>query len=181
MHHRLLVAACGACLSWTVAAGGHPTLNASSGTASAQSQTTRPPQTAPSSQVVMTGCVERADQLVPAGGNATGTTVDSLDFVLTHAQVSDSPHPSSPGAIGTSGTRSGGAVGDNGIGAMYKLDGEIDTINPHVGHRVEITGTREPSGTGARPPSSTAINPSAANVPAIKVVSLRLLSETCAR
>jgi hypothetical protein len=170
MHRRLLVAACVAWMSAAVAAG-----------ASAQSQTPRVAPTGPSSQVVMTGCIERADQLVPSGGSTVGATVDSLDFVLTHAQVSDSPHPASPGAIGTSGRTAGGPVADNGIGAMYKLDGELDTINPHVGHRVEITGMREPTGTGAKPPSSTAVNPSPANAPVIKVESLRLLSETCAR
>ena len=64
---------------------------------------------------------------------------------------------------------------------MYKLDGQLETINPHVGHHVEITGTREPSATGAKPPSATAVNPSAANAPTIKVMSMRMLSETCAR
>jgi hypothetical protein len=129
----------------------------------------------------MTGCVERADQLMPAGGSVIGNTVDSLDFVLTHAELSGSPHSVTPAApVGTSG-RDAGTATDNGIGAMYKLDGETATINPHVGHHVEITGTREPSGTGAKPPSANAVNPSAANAPMIKVESIRMLGETCAR
>ena len=64
---------------------------------------------------------------------------------------------------------------------MYKLDGRLSTINPHVGHHVEITGTREPSTTEATPPSANAVNPSAANAPVIKVESLKMLGETCAR
>jgi hypothetical protein len=128
----------------------------------------------------MTGCVERADQLGPAGGSVVGNTVDSLDFVLTHAELADSPHPVTPAPTGTSGSASVAGT-DNGIGAMYKLDGQLDAINPHVGHRVEITGTREPSDAGAKPPSANAVNPSAANAPIIKVTSMRMLSETCAR
>jgi hypothetical protein len=64
---------------------------------------------------------------------------------------------------------------------MYRLDGEMESMNPHVGHHVEITGTRVASGTGATPPSSNAVNPSAANAPIVKVESVKMLSETCAR
>jgi len=125
----------------------------------------------------MSGCVERADQLIPAGGAPIASTADSLDFVLTHAELTDSPHPVTPAPTGTAGRTAGG----NGIGSMYKLDGRLDTINPHVGHHVEITGTREASATDAKPPSANAVNPSAANAPVIKVESLKMLSETCAR
>jgi hypothetical protein len=174
MHRALLAAACSAALSAAVAAQTPGSTNQSAGSPAPSTQA------APSATVVMRGCVERADQLVPAGGSVIGNTVDSLDFVLTHAQLADSPHPTTPAPVGTSGRDSGTAT-DNGIGAMYKLDGETETINPHVGHHVEITGTREPSGTGAKPPSANAVNPSAANAPTIKVESIRMLGETCAR
>ena len=131
-----------------------------------------------SSRVVLTGCVDRADQLIPAG-STIGTTVDSLDLVLTHAELADSPHPVSVAPTGTSGAS--GASGSNGIGSIYKLDGPLSTLNPHVGHRVEITGTRVPSATAAPPPSSNAVNPSAASAPTIKVESVKLIAETCAR
>jgi hypothetical protein len=126
----------------------------------------------------MTGCIDRADQLVPAGASTIGTTVDSLDFVMTHAELANSPHTVSPEPTGTSGTA---APGYNGIGAIYRLDGPLTTLNPHVGHRVEITGTREAGAPGAKPPSANAVNPSAANAPIIKVDSVKLLSETCAQ
>ena len=100
-------------------------------------------------RVVMTGCIDRADQLVPAGASTIGTTVDSLDFVMTHAELANSPHTVSPEPTGTSGTA---APGYNGIGAIYRLDGPLTTLNPHVGHRVEITGTREAGAPGAKPP-----------------------------
>jgi len=129
----------------------------------------------------MTGCVERADQVSQAGGGPVASTADSLDFVLTHAELADSPHPVAPAPTGTSGTATGSASKGNGIGSMYKLDVRIDAINPHVGHHVEITGTREPSATEATPPSANAVNPSAANAPVIKVESMKMLAETCAR
>ena len=113
---------------------------------------------------------------MPAGGGPVANTADSLEFVLTHAELADSPHPVTPAPTGTS-----GAIKDNGIGSMYKLDGRLDTINPQVGHHVEITGTREPSAMEAKPPSANAVNPSAANAPTIKVTAIRMLAETCAR
>jgi len=175
MHRALLAAACAACLS--VAAGAQTPAQGAAGSAGASADARGP---APSSTVVMTGCVERADQLTPSSGSPVGNSVDSLDFVLTHAQLGDSAHPVTPAPTGTSGSASPAGT-DNGIGSMYKLDGQLETINPHVGHHVEITGTREPSATGAKPPSATAVNPSAANAPTIKVMSMRMLSETCAR
>jgi hypothetical protein len=177
MYRALLGIACAAGLTIAAAAQA-PSQGTSqappSSTPAGRSATAPAPM--PSSQVVMSGCVERADQLMPAGGGPVANTADSLEFVLTHAELADSPHPVTPAPTGTS-----GAVKDNGIGSMYKLDGRIDTINPHVGHHVEITGTREPSATEARPPSANAVNPSAANAPTIKVDSIKMLGETCAR
>lgn len=175
MHRALLAVACAGCLS--VAAGAQAPAQGTAGSAGASADARGP---APSTNVVMTGCVERADQITPSSGSPVGNSVDSLDFVLTHAQLADGPHPVTPAPTGTSGSTAGVGI-DNGIGAMYKLDGPLGTINPHVGHHVEITGTREPSTTGAKPPSANAVNPSAANAPTIKVTSMRMLSETCAR
>jgi len=175
MYRALLGIACAASLTLCAAAQApaQGTSQAPSTSAPAGSSAAAP---MPSSQVVMRGCVERADQLIPAGASPVASTADSLEFVLTHAELADSPHPVTPAATGTS-----GAVSDNGIGSMYKLDGRLDTINPHVGHHVEIIGTREPSATEAKPPSANAVNPSAANAPVIKVESVRMLGETCAR
>jgi hypothetical protein len=176
MHRALLGIACAACLSAGTAAQA-PTSTPSTSTGGSAAVSSQ----APSPHVVMTGCVERADQLIPAGGTPVASTVDSLDFVLTHAQLADSPHPVTPAPTGTSGVAGTAAPRDNGIGSMYRLDGRLDTINPHVGHHVEITGTREASATEATPPSANAVNPTAANAPTIKVESVKMLGETCAR
>ena len=174
MHRALLGIVCATGLSAALAAQA-PGQGTSQAPKPAGSSNSAPSTSA----VVMRGCVERADQLIPAGGAPSATTADSLEFVLTHAELADSPHPVTPAPTGTAGAA--GAMKDNGIGTMYKLDGRLDTLNPHVGQHVEITGTREPSATEAKPPSANAVNPSAANAPVVKVESVRMLAETCAR
>jgi hypothetical protein len=130
----------------------------------AQTTTTTPQQqtttTKASEKITITGCVERADQLAAPG--AIGTTTDSLHFVLINS-------PSA--AVGTSGTKPGsGSSMDKG----YRLDGDLDTLNPHVGHKVEITGfVDEPATTNG---AATSVNG-----PMVKVQSVKMLAETCGR
>ena len=115
----------------------------------------RPPD---KDKITITGCVERADQV--ASPTATvGTTVDSLTFVLR------TPPPSE--TAGTSGTR---PAGDKG----YRLDGDVAKLNPHVGHKVEISGF-------VTEPAATSGAASSGEGPKVKVDSIKMLSETCAR
>src|SRR5262245_35225601 len=73
--------------------------------------------------VTVIGCVDRADQLSAASPD---TTVDSLSFVLTHASRDGEAASSRP----TTDTRSAAAQ----AGSIYRLDGAVATLNPHVGH-----------------------------------------------
>jgi hypothetical protein len=115
----------------------------------------RPPD---KDKITITGCVERADQVAGAA-STLGTTVDSLSFVLLTP-------PS--GTAGTSGTKNAGS--DKG----YRLDGDVKKLNPHVGHKVEISGfVDEPAATGG--------TAAAANGPKVKVESIKMLAETCGR
>jgi hypothetical protein len=116
-------------------------------------------------RVTVSGCVERADQVTP---NDTTTTVDSLSFVLIK--------PMADKATGTAGTVTADAARANTDTdpRLYRLDGTVDQLNSHVGQKVEIVGTvgtpTEPKGT---------ISP--ANVPRLKVESVKMLSATCPR
>jgi len=113
-------------------------------------------------KITISGCVERADQV--ASPASAGTTVDSLSFVLINA-------PSQ--TVGTSGSAEAGRR-DASMDKGYRLDGEVEKLNPHVGHKVEIAGTVvEPAATNAAA--------SSANGPKVKVESIKMLSETCAR
>ena len=135
----------------------------------AQPATTPQRTDATATKITLTGCVERADQMTPTG-TAT-TTVDSQSFVLIHATKSGTADSRSETA-GTSGTA------NTGKGSMYRLDTEASKLNPHVGHKVEVTGSLD--ATGSATPAS-ADPPSAENAPRLKVDTVKMLSETCAR
>jgi hypothetical protein len=113
-------------------------------------------------KITISGCVERADQV--ASSAAVGTTVDSLSFVLINTP---------PQAAGTSGV-AGSPRRDASMDKGYRLDAEVGKLNPHVGHKVEIAGT-------VVEPATTTGAASSANGPKVKVESIKMLSETCAR
>jgi hypothetical protein len=61
---------------------------------------------------------------------------------------------------------------------MYRLDAEAAKLNPHVGHKVEVTGALDAPAT---PAPAIADPPSAEHAPRLKVDTVKMLSETCAR
>jgi hypothetical protein len=121
-------------------------------------------------KITVTGCVERADQMTASGTAAT--TVDSLSFVLIHATRGGAAG-SRPAASGTSGTTANADKGN-----MYRLDADLSKLNPHVGHKVEVTGTLDTAGA---PTKVNPAPPSAENAPKLKVDTVKMLAETCAR
>lgn len=128
----------------------------------AQTSATAPqtPAAAKPEKITVTGCVERADQMADAG-TSVGTTTDSLHFVLINI-------PNEP--VGTSGAASPRPATDKG----YRLDADVDKLNPHVGHKVEITGFIDA-------PAATNTAATSANGPMVKVQTIKMLSETCGR
>jgi len=113
-------------------------------------------------KVTISGCVERADQVATPA--SAGTTVDSLSFVLINTP---------PQQVGTTGS-TGAANRETSMDKGYRLDAEVGKLNPHVGHKVEIAGT-------VMEPAMASGAASAANGPKVKVDSIKMLSETCAR
>ena len=68
------------------------------------------------------------------------------------------------------------------MGTNYILDGTASELTPHVGHRVEITGTLESSASAASSPSAGAAGtPSSASASAqkLKVTSVKMISADC--
>ena len=134
-------------------------------TLAVQTTTATPQQDAPTKapeKITITGCVERADEVASAG-STLGTTVDSLSFVLINLPPS--------GVTGTSGVKGASPAG---IDKGYRLDADVAKLNPHVGHKVEITGfVDEPAMTNAAA--------TAANGPKVKVETIKMISETCGR
>src|SRR5580765_6780548 len=79
--------------------------------------------------IVLTGCVEHADEVKVPGAN--DTTLDSLTFVLTKAAVATSSPTAAAVAVGTTGT----------LPSSYRLDASVEKLGSHVGQKVEISGT----------------------------------------
>jgi hypothetical protein len=118
--------------------------------------------------VTLTGCVDRADD-APAAAATAAADVDSLSFVLTHA-VKGAGADLKSETVGTSGR----AV-EPVKGATYRLDAPVEKLNGHVGHKVEVTGTLD---TTAAPKSG---DTAATSAPSLKVATVKMLDETCAR
>jgi len=129
--------------------------------AHAQQNPKAPPDRA---QLVLTGCIEHADEVKTA--IAADTTLDSLMFVLIKALPStSSPTAAATAAVGTTGT----------MPRTYRLDATVEKLGSHVGQKVEITGTladtpTEPAGAG-----------STANMPRVLVESVKVIDPTCPR
>jgi hypothetical protein len=118
-------------------------------------------------EITVTGCVERADQM--AAATTAGTAVDSLTFMLIHAEKGTADEVK---AAGTSGAK------DDARGTSYRLDADVPTLNPHVGHKVEVTGTLDAP---AAPAAKSVEPPGPASAPRLKVDHVKMVSETCAR
>ena len=87
-----------------------------------------------------------------------------MPFMLTNAATAGAGAP-----VATSGSGAG-AAGK----ASYRLDGTESTLTPHVGHKVEITGTLE-----ERPASAAAGASSNTSAGTLKVDSVKMVSTTC--
>jgi hypothetical protein len=145
-------------------------------------------QPAGGNRVTITGCVERADQLNASGGSTAGASVDSLDFVLIKAEAL-APSTSNPNAAASASSAADSAskpspVGTSGSSAapIYRLQAPVEKLNPHVGHKVEVTGTRDAvPAPGTSAPTPDPANPSTASAPRLVVESVKMLADSCGR
>lgn len=131
-------------------------------------QSSAPAASAPT--VTVTGCVERADQLVQSSANTLGTAVGSQDFALIKAAISGSGDKAPVGTAGSDAPKGPSAIRD-----IYLLDGKDEMLNPHVGHEVEIVGVRVPS---PHVETSTTVP---ARAPVLRVQSVKMIAESCSR
>ena len=105
------------------------------------------PPSSPASQagktVTFSGCIEKA----PAEAGASAATATPA-FILANAAPAGSASSSPSGTVGTS----GGAK----PAAKYRLDADAAKLTPHVGHKVEITGTVDEMSSSATSPHRAA-------------------------
>jgi hypothetical protein len=76
---------------------------------------------------------------------------------------------------GTSGSSASSAP----IASSYRLDAESSKLTPHVGHKVEITGTVEDAAAGAGAGAGAGASAGAASSPKLKVDNVKMVAATC--
>jgi hypothetical protein len=140
----------------------------------AQQSSQPPSQTTPSASasaksITVSGCVQRAEQAPTGTTGAAGAARSTTEtkFLLTNAAMSTS---GTAGAAGTAGTTPPSTA----VASEYRLDGDDAKLTPHVGHKVEITGTPEQPSTTTQAPAA-----SAANAPKLKVDAVKMIASTC--
>ena len=125
--------------------------------------------TASAKTITVTGCIQRAEQ--PPTTTTTGTAastrgMNETKFVLTNAA-------STTGTTATTGT-TGTTPSTTAVASEYRLDADDAKLTPHVGHKVEISGTAEQPPRTTQPPAA-----SAAKAPKLKVNTVKMISSTC--
>ncbi len=161
-------------------------------TAVIAAQTTSSPQTNTSSatkQVTVTGCLKQSPANTPSdaagaagaapttgAAGAAGAAGDSAgpSFVLTNATIAPSAAADSSGAASPTNPPAAGATSSS--AQTYRLIANPTALTPHVGKKVELTGTLEDQGSGTR---STARGASEASGPALRVQSGKIVADTC--
>ena len=132
-------------------------------------QTPAPSAASPATanSIVVQGCVEPSVNAVsstPDALKAGGSVSTATAFILTTDTKDDKP-------VGTSGSRASAA-----IAPTYQLSVEDSKLIPHVGHKVEISGTVSNSSSSSAAATSGGGLPPA---PTLKVENVKMIAETC--
>jgi len=127
---------------------------------SAQTPTSSPQA---SKQVTFSGCIEKAPTEAAAAPASPAGEAARTTFILTNAS------PAGAGAVGTTGAAN--------PATKYRLDVDDAKITPHLGHKVEVTGTVDQQPAAASSPSGAAA--SGAISPKLKVDSVKMLAASC--
>jgi hypothetical protein len=133
--------------------------------ASLLAQTSATSQSSSPKTITVSGCIQRATH-APTGtsGTAGAAAENDAKFTLTNASLS---------TTGTTGT-AGSMPPSTAVASEYRLDADDAKLTPHVGHKVEISGTVEQAASST--PSSAS---SAANAPKLKVDAVKMIASTC--
>jgi len=149
-------------------------------TAGQTSPAQRPTSTTASDRITVTGCLQRETATATAGTTGTSGTTSATSsasgFVLNVTPAS---------ASATTGSTAAGATttGTSGTASSYKLDAD-EKLTPHVGHKVEITGSVDksmstaPSGSTSTA-AGTSASASGSSAPKLKVDSVRMIAASC--
>jgi hypothetical protein len=140
-------------------------------------QTTPPPQTGtPTTDqkaFVVTGCLKEAPSSpTPSPTATTGTTG------TTGAAAGPSDAAPAPKYVLTNATMStADASGPPAGASTYKLIANTSALTPHLGKKVELTGTLEPAASGNSEANAT--SDANANGPTLRVQSGKIVGASC--
>jgi hypothetical protein len=139
------------------------------GAASPQAPARSAAQAAQPVNLSVEGCVQRGPLAPSTPSGAVGTTGSAASFILASA--------SKP--VGTSGAADASSVA---IAKTYRLDAEDSKLSPHVGHKVEITGTVDSAMERSSGPATSPDAPLAgiSNAPKLKVDTVKMIATNCA-
>jgi hypothetical protein len=163
-------------------------------TAAIIAQTTPPPQSNPSSagkQITVTGCLKAAPGAAPTAAGTAGTpgtagttgtasaagaateTAADMKFLLTNVAPSSGD---ASGGASTAGAAPAASAASTAPSQTYRLIANAASLSPHVGKKLELTGTVEDQDSGARASGSAV---SEANAPALRVSSGKVIAASC--
>jgi hypothetical protein len=155
---------------------------------SSQAPPTSAPQAPPTAQEPAQRPPTSTPPAVPPGASAKADNI-TVTGCIQRSPQSSAAAPSTPGAVGTAGSsRSDGgfmlnipkpggagaapnaspAPGASSAVSSYKLDADDSKLAPHVGHKVEITGSLDRAGSSS--PSSS---------PRLKVDNVKMIASSC--
>jgi len=135
---------------------------------STPADTTTPPAT--------TGTSGTAGTTASSAAGTTGAAPDAADakFLLTNVAPSAGDSAST---TGTTGTTTGSAATTGASATTYRLIANPAALSPHVGKKLELTGTLMDENSAAD--SSTAASGPEANAPKLKVEAGKVIAATC--
>lgn len=151
------------------------------------SSTSSTPQTRSSSpsasdQITVTGCLQRDTASATPGATGTSGSTSSASKSDTKFVLNVTPASSSSPSTSSTTSSTPSAAGTAGAASSYRLDADDAKLTPHVGHKVEITGTLDKSSSSTAPSGSTssAASPSSSSMaPKLKVDSVRMIASSC--
>lgn len=135
----------------------------------------------------------RAQQ--PPASSASAANSITVEGCIQRSAMAPSATPGATGTAGTAGSaaagftlanamKASGSTSSAAIASTYRLDADAAKLTPHVGHKVEITGTLDTSAppaptatAGATPGGATASASAAA--PRLKVDNVKMLAASC--
>lgn len=110
-------------------------------------------------RVTVTGCVQRAPASPVGTSGSVGASANDTKFLLSNATNAKTSADIASSSMASS--------------SSYRLDADDAKLTPHVGHKVEITGTIDMEA------KSPAGSPSASAAPRLKVDTVQMIASSC--